>query len=440
MNNNIDKNLYKLVYVSIVSAIVLAYLIASFGIYQVYDVDLDYLKEHVSKIDIDNAPLSISKYSIDQNEEKAIDKIQGQDGQIYYIHLNYEKIVVLGVMGLVVIVVLSTMVVSLLDYYNREKIASALKPVEKMAKVITDILSGTSSEGDPEAVFNQIRPLFQDDGVKKDQLEESIKNLIEAEKNRREFTANVTHELKTPLTSINGYAEMIASGIVSQEDVKKFSQIILSEGNRLLALINEIIQLSKYDSGDRDLINFEQFDLSRLANTIVKDMRNYALSKEINLQFKGGPVVVYADKKMMDELITNLISNASKYNYPGGNVFVSVEDGGDTARIIVKDDGIGISERDQERIFERFYMVNRSGRNHSGTGLGLSLVKHIVKNHNGTIDLESSLGKGSTFTITIPKEQEEEVIEEVEFEDEELEDKTSKKDKKGKKHKKDNKK
>lgn len=230
-----------------------------------------------------------------------------------------------------------------------------------------------------------------------------FKKLIEAEKSRREFTANVTHELKTPLTSINGYAEMIASGLVKDGDVEKFSNIILSEGNRLLQMINEILQLSKYDSGYKDKMKKEELDLSEVAEEVTEDMIHYAKIEEINLSFEGEKALLNADRKMMYELATNLISNAIKYNLKGGSVYVKVKNKERSVTLSVADTGIGIKKEDQRRIFERFYMVNRSSNGTMGTGLGLSLVKYIVLNHNGSIDLKSEIGKGSTFIVELPK-------------------------------------
>lgn len=399
-----DKKLSRSVYILIICALFLSTSITAFITKSAYDMNIDELTKHIGTMDIKDEDLSISGFRIEKTEKDGyLSKIKDINGRSFFVYRDNAKLIKLTIYGLIPILLISIMLLFLMRYYNEKRLLRALKPVERMAGVITDILSGKSSEGDPEAVFNEIRPLLKVEGVNKNELERSIENLIEAEQRRREFTANVTHELKTPLTSINGYAEMISSGIANDEDIVKFSNIILEEGNRLLRLIDEILTLSKYDNDSRDKLNYEQFDLFGLASDIVGDMSAYALSEEINLNIKGEKLVVSADVNMMEEMISNLTSNSIKYNYPGGNVYIEVEDAEDEAKIIVRDDGIGISPEDQERIFERFYMVNKSGSRKLGTGLGLSLVKHIVKKHNGSIDLKSQIGKGSTFTIMLPK-------------------------------------
>lgn len=399
-----DKKLSRSVYILIVCALILSTTISAFITKSAFDMSIDELSKHISRMDIKDDETSISGFKISINEKNGyLSKINDINGRSFFVYRDNAKLIMFTIYGLFPILLISILLLFLMRYYNEKRLLRALKPVERMAGVITDILSGKSSEGDPEAVFNEIRPLLTVEGVNKNELERSIENLIEAEQRRREFTANVTHELKTPLTSINGYAEMISSGLANEEDIVRFSNIILDEGNRLLRLIDEILTLSKYDNDSRDKLNYEEFDLFGLVSDIVGDMSAYALSEEINLNIIGESLMVSADVNMMEEMVSNLISNSIKFNYPGGNVYIEVEDAGTDAKIVVRDDGIGISPEDQERIFERFYMVNRSGIRKLGTGLGLSLVKHIVKKHGGSIDLISQIGRGSTFTIMLPK-------------------------------------
>ncbi len=402
-----DRKLSRSVYTFIIATFVICILITVLFTKSVYSMSSRELAEQVKSMDIKGDQISASGFIISKDEvegylEKAIDS----EGQTFYIYRDNSKFIKIGVFGVVIVGTASILLLFLMRYYNEKRILSALKPVERMSSVITDILSGESSEGDPEAVFDQIKPLLNIDGVKKVDLEKSIANLIEAEQRRREFTANVTHELKTPLTSINGYAEMILSGMASGEDTIKFASVIHDEGNRLLRLIDEILTLSKYDSASRDQVKYEEFDLYECVSNIVEDMSLYAKSEEINLNLSGENAKIEADKKLIIELVSNLISNAIKYNYSGGNVYIDIKDGTSDVIIVVKDDGIGISKEDQERVFERFFMVKRSDGKKTGTGLGLALVKHIVKMHGGDIDLESELRKGSKFTIKLPKYKE----------------------------------
>jgi len=220
-----------------------------------------------------------------------------------------------------------------------------------------------------------------------------------AEKMRKEFSANVSHELKTPLTSINGYAEIIESGLTSREDTIKFAGTIRKEGNRLLELIDSIIKLSKLDE-DFEEKEFELVDLYELANSTVEKFSIVAEEKNISLNVEGSHNQIQANKSMMEELLYNLIDNGIKYNKTGGSVNVKIEYTLSSTILTVTDTGIGISKADQERVFERFYMADKS-RGKQSTGLGLSIVKHIVEYHNGKITLKSKKDKGTEITIEL---------------------------------------
>lgn len=222
-----------------------------------------------------------------------------------------------------------------------------------------------------------------------------------AELIRREFSANVSHELKTPLTSINGYAEMIENDVAKEQDIKKFASIIKKEGNRLLDLIDSIIRLSKIEDEsikkELDLV-----DIYSVGKEILDNFHLMAKSKDIKLEFIGSKTVLRANKSMMEELIYNLLDNAIKYTNKGGLVTLKIFKDSPYTLIKVIDTGIGIPIEDQDRIFERFYMVDKSrGKQTNSTGLGLSIVKHIVEYHKGTIDLSSTPNKGTEITIKI---------------------------------------
>ncbi|WP_416197595.1 MAG: histidine kinase [Sporanaerobacter sp.] len=224
-----------------------------------------------------------------------------------------------------------------------------------------------------------------------------------AEKMRREFSANVSHELKTPLTSINGYAEIIESGLTSKEDTVKFAGIIRKEGNRLLELIDSVIKLSKLDEGFVKK-EFVFVDLYEMANNIFRSFEVAAKEKNINIIVQGYHNKIQADKNMMEELLYNLIDNAIKYNKVDGTVNVKIQDEINSTILTISDTGIGIPKEAQERVFERFYMLDKS-RGNKSTGLGLSIVKHIVEYHNGSISLKSEVGYGTEIKIKLPKIQ-----------------------------------
>jgi hypothetical protein len=220
---------------------------------------------------------------------------------------------------------------------------------------------------------------------------------------RQEFTANVSHELKTPLTAISGYAELIASGMTSGEDTIHFATEIHKSAERLQYLINDIIKLSELDSDDTK-IEFETLDLHEMALNCQAMMEIPAEKNEVTVEVQGEATSVRGNRNLIDELIYNLCSNAVRYNKKGGKVTIitRTEDGHPT--LIVKDTGIGIPKEAQERVFERFYRVDKSrSKSTGGTGLGLAIVKHIVAQHEAQISLESEEGAGTEIKVTFLK-------------------------------------
>lgn len=230
-----------------------------------------------------------------------------------------------------------------------------------------------------------------------------INDKYTAEKIRREFSANVSHELKTPLTSISGYAEMIASGMVKADDVGMFAQKIQKESLRLLTLIDDIIKLSRLDENVHDKESFETVNLKSLITETLDILSRQIAEKEIQTVVNADDIQVKGNSSMLSELIYNLCENAIKYNVEGGQVQVDLYQN-DAGKVLeVKDTGIGIDEKYHERIFERFFRVDKShSKKTGGTGLGLSIVKHIAELHHVAISIESELGKGTTIRIVFP--------------------------------------
>ena len=223
-----------------------------------------------------------------------------------------------------------------------------------------------------------------------------------AELSRREFTANVSHELKTPLQGIIGSAELIENGMVKPEDLPRFVGHIRKEAQRLVTLIGDIIRLSQLDEGVE--LPREPVDLRALAQEVARDLDGAAKQKNVALRVEGKPAVVQGVRRLLYETVYNLCDNAIQYNVDGGSVTLRTERSGQEARITVADTGIGIPQDAQARVFERFYRVDKSHSKASGgTGLGLSIVKHAVQYHNGKIALQSTPGHGTSITVTIPK-------------------------------------
>ena len=221
---------------------------------------------------------------------------------------------------------------------------------------------------------------------------------VENERRRREFSANVSHELKTPLQTIIGSAELLEHGLVAKEDVSRFSGNIRREAIRLVELINDIIRLSRLEEGSE--LPVTEFDALDLLSEVALDYHDIAFGRGISLHVNGNSAQLHSVRPLVKEIVSNLCDNAIKYNVEGGTVCMTLQENDGKLVIAVADSGIGISQEDQERIFERFYRVDKShSRATGGTGLGLSIVKHAVQSIDAEIIVESELGKGSVFTV-----------------------------------------
>ena len=278
-----------------------------------------------------------------------------------------------------------------ISHYLTKKL---VEPIEKLATNIMLV--------DENNVYEEIRPFVNT-------IKEQHVNIINNAQLRQEFTANVSHELKTPLTAISGYAELIGNGMTGKEDTIRFSNEIHSNANRLLSLINDIIKLSELDEADHQM-EMERIDLYKLAENCVQMMQVTAEKQGIRLILQGESTMVMANKGLMDEVFYNLCSNAIRYNKPGGSVTVTVGTKDERPFLSVADTGIGIPKECQERVFERFYRVDKSrSKSTGGTGLGLAIVKHIVAQHNAALHLDSELDEGTCVTIRMPKVKGDEV-------------------------------
>lgn len=228
----------------------------------------------------------------------------------------------------------------------------------------------------------------------------------QAERIRREFTANVSHELKTPLHAISGYAELLSAGMVKPEDMPRFAGNIYTEAQRLILLVEDIIRLSQLDEGAAGM-GREQVNLAQLVQETVRSLDSMASEAQVTVATELENVSVNGIEQLLSGVVYNLADNAIKYNHPGGTVTIRLRERGEQAILQVADTGVGIPEESRERIFERFYRVDKSrSKAVGGTGLGLSIVKHAVMIHRGTIHVDSTLGKGTTITVTLPKDSE----------------------------------
>ena len=237
----------------------------------------------------------------------------------------------------------------------------------------------------------------------REQKETILEQSTEQERLRREFSANVSHELKTPLTSISGFAELMVKGDVPPDMVKEFSSDIYRESQRMITLVDDIIRLSRLDEGELDFQR-EDVDLYELASDTLDSLRSAAEQRDVRVELRGESAVVSGVWQLLSEAVFNLCENAIKYNRPGGSVIVEVGKSADGEAVFsVTDTGIGIPEEHQDRVFERFYRVDKShSKAIGGTGLGLSIVKHVAQFHHADLKLESSPDAGTRITMIFP--------------------------------------
>lgn len=227
---------------------------------------------------------------------------------------------------------------------------------------------------------------------------------IQRENLRREFSANVSHELKTPLTSISGFAEIIQDGFVKEEDVKKFAGRIYREAQRLIQLVEDTIKISQLDEGENPY-EWENVDIYSVARNVCGNLKEIAQKKNVHLYIDGERLICRTVRPIFEEILYNLCDNGIKYNKDNGTVTIHLKDIGNAIQISVEDNGIGIPREDRNRVFERFYRVDKShSKEIGGTGLGLSIVKHGVAFLGGTLKLTSEVDSGTEITVTLPKQ------------------------------------
>lgn len=306
-------------------------------------------------------------------DNKTVLRVSTEAGSIWSVFLAVSPMIIL------IVIIIVVVCIALSHMLTRQLIA----PIEKMAQNMED--------ASMEPPYKELVPFAS-------MIRKQHTDILSAAKARQDFSANVSHELKTPLTAISGYAELIEAGMVDEEKQKHFIQEIRKNAQRLLSLINDIIRLSELDRTDSQS-TFDKFDLNEIVLECMEALDVNAKNRQVTLEYTGEKCNICGSKEMMRELTDNLVQNAIRYNKPNGSVRVEVH-GGDQPRLVVKDNGIGIPADEQQRIFERFYRVDKSrSKATGGTGLGLAIVKHIVEIHDAKLSLESELGQGTTITV-----------------------------------------
>ena len=278
----------------------------------------------------------------------------------------------------------------------------ASRLAKKIVKPINEINLDKPEQYYGKENYQEIEPLLRHIAAQRSQLKNDQAQIEKTALIRQEFTANVSHEMKTPLHAISGYAELLENGMVKAEDIKPFAAKIRGEASRMTKLVEDIIDLTELDHGGREL-QWEDCDLYRIAENAIDSLDTTASAMDITLHLEGTNAPLWGIPQTLYSIVYNLCDNAIKYNHAGGSVSVSVFPSKYETVLSVKDTGIGIPAENRERVFERFYRVDKSrSKEVGGTGLGLSIVKHAVMIHNGTISVNSVVGEGTEFIITLP--------------------------------------
>ena len=294
-------------------------------------------------------------------------------------------------------------------FSTKEVIGRNILTVDR-AQEVQDLLQKVSQAGKGEGLYEKDGHFYQLSGSSVNGsgsviLIYDVTEKMTAEKLRREFSANVSHELKTPLQSILGYAEIMKNGLVKDEDKQRFLERIHAEAGNMIELIQNIMELSRLDE-NKTLDEFEDVDLLKLAQSVTLRLKHKAQTKGVTLNVSGSSACVCGVQSILSEVLYNLVDNSIKYNKDNGKVDVKVQDGSEEVTVSVSDTGIGIGAADRERVFERFYRADKShSKEIGGTGLGLSIVKHGVLFHKGRVELESEPGIGTTITFVLPKKR-----------------------------------
>ena len=313
--------------------------------------------------------------------------IRLQDGSVLRVSRETENLLGIFYSAIPVIIFLALILFLLCMIFAYFLTRKLVAPIEKLA-------GNLDSYGQIET-YEELRPFMNT-------IYKQHEDILKSARIRQDFTANVSHELKTPLTAISGYAQLMENGMAGTEDIRRFSHEINRNATRLLTLINDIIRLSELDSMETTLC-MEPLDLAQIAQSCVENLRVNAAGHSVSIQFQGESALIQGEKDMLEELLYNLCDNAIRYNNEGGSVLVSVKKETERVVLTVQDTGIGIPEEHQERIFERFYRVDKSrSKLTGGPGLGLAIVKHIVACLNARIELWSEAGRGTRIQIFFP--------------------------------------
>ena len=339
---------------------------------------------------------------------KNLKKLRGKQEELTIITNNMNEGLVL-LNGQQNVLFINESAAKIFGFSTKEVIGRNILTVDR-AQEVQDLLQKVSQAGKGEGLYEKDGHFYQLSGSSVNGsgsviLIYDVTEKMTAEKLRREFSANVSHELKTPLQSILGYAEIMKNGLVKDEDKQRFLERIHAEAGNMIELIQNIMELSRLDE-NKTLDEFEDVDLLKLAQSVTLRLKHKAQTKGVTLNVSGSSACVCGVQSILSEVLYNLVDNSIKYNKDNGKVDIKVQDGSEEVTVSVSDTGIGIGAADRERVFERFYRADKShSKEIGGTGLGLSIVKHGVLFHKGRVELESEPGVGTTITFVLPKKR-----------------------------------
>ena len=339
---------------------------------------------------------------------KNLKKLRGKQEELTIITNNMNEGLVL-LNGQQNVLFINESAAKIFGFSAKEVVGRNILTVDR-AQEVQDLLQKVSQAGKGEGLYEKDRHFYQLSGSSVNGsgsviLIYDVTEKMTAEKLRREFSANVSHELKTPLQSILGYAEIMKNGLVKDEDKQRFLERIHAEAGNMIELIQNIMELSRLDE-NKTLDEFEDVDLLKLAQSVTLRLKHKAQTKGVTLYVSGSSACVCGVQSILSEVLYNLVDNSIKYNKDNGKVDVKVQDASEEVTVSVSDTGIGIGAADRERVFERFYRADKShSKEIGGTGLGLSIVKHGVLFHKGRVELESEPGVGTTITFVLPKKR-----------------------------------
>lgn len=339
---------------------------------------------------------------------KNLKKLRGKQEELTIITNNMNEGLVL-LNGQQNVLFINESAAKIFGFSAKEVIGRNILTVDR-AQEVQDLLQKVSQAGKGEGLYEKDGHFYQLSGSSVNGsgsviLIYDVTEKMTAEKLRREFSANVSHELKTPLQSILGYAEIMKNGLVKDEDKQRFLERIHAEAGNMIELIQNIMELSRLDE-NKTLDEFEDVDLLKLAQSVTLRLKHKAQTKGVTLNVSGSSACVCGVQSILSEVLYNLVDNSIKYNKDNGKIDVKVQDASEEVTVSVSDTGIGIGAADRERVFERFYRADKShSKEIGGTGLGLSIVKHGVLFHKGRVELESEPGVGTTITFVLPKKR-----------------------------------